>query len=156
MSIELNIPILIVVNVVACPAIQLGLAWLFTRLPSRWFSDKPTQAPVSHLDLYTDYFQVKRWKDQLPDGASWFGGGFPKKHLREVDAAYLRRFISETRRGEYCHWTAIAASHLSILWNPWWGFLIVFAWFLVSNLPCIIVQRYNRLRLSRAVGRLER
>lgn len=153
MPIELSVPALVAANVITCPLIQLGTAWLFTRLPDRWFPDRPTAAPPAQLELYESHFRVKRWKGLLPDGASWFAGGFAKKSLTSREPEYLRRFIAETRRGELCHWVQLALAPVFLIWNPWWAFLFVMAWFFVSNLPCIVVQRYNRLRFSRALGR---
>jgi len=153
--IDLPTPWLVAANLIGCPLLQYGLAAFYTALPAARFSDEPTEAPLSQLDLYENHFRVKEWKDRLPDGASWFSGGFPKASLEAKDPAYLRRFLAETRRGERCHWVAILLSTVFMLWNPWWAWLIVFTWFLVSNLPCILVQRYNRLRFSRTLRRFE-
>ena len=48
----------------------------------------------------------------------------------------------ETRRGELCHWAAIASAPVFVLWNPWWGDTIILA------------QRYNRARFRRLLGRI--
>ena len=42
------------------------------------------------------------------------------------------------------------------LWNPWWGDLIIVAYAVAANLPCIFAQRYNRSRLTRLLGRAGR
>jgi glycosyl-4,4'-diaponeurosporenoate acyltransferase len=141
-------------NVAGWLAIQLALAWTVTKLPARWFlTYKPRPAPPrAALRRYERWFAVKRWKDRLPDGAAWFAGGFAKRNLAERDPAHLARFAAETRRGELCHWLAIACTPLFFLWNPWWGDVVVTAYALAANLPCIIAQRYNRLRLGRALA----
>ena len=46
----------------------------------------------------------------------------------------------------------MCASPLFFLWNrPWVGGLMV-AYGILGNLPCILVQRYNRLRLTRLIA----
>jgi hypothetical protein len=48
-----------------------------------------------------------------------------------------------------CPAGAIASAPVFFLWNPWWGDLIIVLYALVANLPCILVQRYNRFRLQK-------
>ena len=75
--------------------------------------------------------------------------------LTGTDPDYLRRFIRETWRGELCHWLAIGGAPVFLLWNPWWGDLIIVAYALAANLPCILAQRYNRARFQRLLARLK-
>lgn len=153
MPIELPIVWILVLNVAGWLAIQLGLAWTFTKLSARWFN--PGKACAWELGgrFYEDRFAIKRWKDRLPDAARWFGGGFAKRTLAGSDPDYLQRFIRETWRGELCHWAAIACAPAFFLWNPWWADSIIVAYALAANLPCILVQRYNRQRLRRLLDR---
>jgi glycosyl-4,4'-diaponeurosporenoate acyltransferase len=152
--IELPIAWIIVLNVGGWLAIQLGLAWLFTKLPTAWFDAPNAFAWEQAGRFYEVVFRIKAWKDRLPDAARWFGGGFAKATLSEKNRAYLERFIRETWRGELCHWAAIACMPGFFLWNPWWGDLIILAYALAANLPCVLAQRYNRLRLRRLWARL--
>ena len=39
------------------------------------------------------------------------------------------------------------------LWNPWWGDLIIVAYALAANLPCILAQRYNRARFQKLLAK---
>lgn len=128
-------------------AIQIGLAWVFGRLPDAWFRAPLPFAWERRGRFHERWFAVRRWKDRLPDGARWFAGGFSKAHLAARDAAYLARFARETWRGELCHWCAIACTPLFFAWNPWWGDLVITAYALAANVPCIVAQRYNRARL---------
>jgi glycosyl-4,4'-diaponeurosporenoate acyltransferase len=53
----------------------------------------------------------------------------------------------------------LAVSPLFLLWNPWWLGLVMIAYAVVANGPCILIQRYNRGRLVRVLaraGRLDR
>jgi glycosyl-4,4'-diaponeurosporenoate acyltransferase len=149
MLIELPMAWIVTLNVGGWILIQLGLAWLFTRLPVEWFNPGPARDWEQQGRFYERVLAIKAWKDHLPDAARWFTGGFAKGALGSRDPAYWQRFIRETWRGELCHWAAMAWVPLFFLWNPWWGDLVIVLYALVANLPCILVQRYNRARLQR-------
>ena len=153
MLIELSIPWIIGLNVVGWVAIQLGLAWGFTRMPAQWFNPGSSLGWERNGRFYENVFWIRRWKDRLPDAASWFTGGFAKGNLSGKDHSYLERFIRETWRGELCHWCALAWTPVFFLWNPWWGDLIIVAYAVGANVPCILAQRYNRARFQRALTR---
>ena len=155
MPIELPVFWVVTLNVAGWPVIQLGLAWGFTRMPVDWFRAPGSFGWECGGRFYESAFGIKRWKDRLPDAARWFGGGFAKGALAGTEADYLRRFIRETWRGELCHWCALAFTPLFFLWNPWWGDAVMVIYALSANLPCILAQRYNRLRLRRVLARLK-
>jgi len=140
-------------NVAGWLIIQLSLAWIFTVLPLAAFNPAEPADIGKRSRAHKDIFAVRRWKGLLPDGARWLGGGFAKKTLAGTDPSYLRRFIRETRRGEMCHWVAIACAPVFFVWNPWWGDLIIIVYAFAANLPCILTQRFNRSRLWHLVSR---
>jgi glycosyl-4,4'-diaponeurosporenoate acyltransferase len=146
--IELSIGWIIFLNVAGWLMIQLGAAWIFTRLPASCFHPPAVATWEQRGRFYERVFGIKLWKDKLPDAARWFAGGFAKGSLADAEPAYVQRFISETWRGESCHWCAMACAPVFFLWNPWWGNLVIVAYALAANIPCILVQRYNRARLS--------
>jgi glycosyl-4,4'-diaponeurosporenoate acyltransferase len=151
--IELPIGWIIALNVAGWLAIQMGFAWLFTKLPVTWFSPGRALDWERNGRFYERVFRIKVWKDRLPDAARWFGGGFAKGTLVRADRDYLRRFIRETWRGELCHWCALGCAPVFFLWNPCWGDLIIVAYALAANLPCILAQRYNRARFHKVLAR---
>jgi glycosyl-4,4'-diaponeurosporenoate acyltransferase len=153
MLIELSVAWMIALNVGGWPVIQFGLAWAFTRMPLRWFRPPEPRAWEQGGRFYQRVFGIKAWKDWLPDAARWFGGGFAKGELVGTNPAYLQRFISETWRGELCHWAALAFAPVFFLWNPWWADLIMVAYAFTANLPCILAQRYNRARFERVLAK---
>ncbi|MGM0442795.1 MAG: hypothetical protein ACQEQV_01230 [Fibrobacterota bacterium] len=137
--------------------LQMGIAWLGTRLPAklvpvgwRFFDSGPVQGRLCA------FFQVKRWKHLAPDGAALFAGGVAKAHLSgRKDPAALRIYLRETCRGELVHWAVLCAVPLFFLFNPpavWW---VHYAVGLCLNLPCILIQRCNRPRLKKVILRLE-
>lgn len=98
---------------------------------------------------YQRILRIKTWKGLLPDGAALIKNRFRKKHLGTPDALYVRRFIAETCRAEFIHWGIFIFSPIFLLWNEWWIGLIMIAYGIVVNVPCIVTQRYNRIRLKR-------
>lgn len=153
MLIELPIGWIVVLNVGGWLAIQMGLAWAFTKMPVAWFNPGSAFGWEQCGRFYETLFRIKAWKDRLPDAARWFGGGFAKGSLAGKQRDYLERFIRETWRGELCHWAAIVCAPLFFLWNPWWGDGIIVAYAMAANLPCILAQRYNRARFQRLLSR---
>jgi glycosyl-4,4'-diaponeurosporenoate acyltransferase len=150
MWIELPAPWIIALNVASLPLVQIGCAYAFTRLPDRCFDAPVPPRPAAKQAMPAF---LRKWKRLLPDGASWFAGGFRKRSLASRDPAYLRRFIAETRRGESCHWVALGLCAIPFLWNPWWGCVVIAIYAVAANLPCILLQRINRARLLRLLAR---
>jgi glycosyl-4,4'-diaponeurosporenoate acyltransferase len=156
MLIQLSIPVIVVLDIVVWFLIHLGMAWLFTRLPDSRFNPagficRPRPWERSGR-LYDRVFAVKRWKGLLPDGAALFAGGFRKRHLADRSPAYYRQFIVETCRGEAAHWAVILCVPVFFIWNTGWANLVMVVYALAANMPCILAQRYNRLRLQRLLA----
>ncbi len=103
-------------------------------------------------ELYQRLLRVKRWKAWLPEAGTFFRGGFDKKRLPIAADAGLERYIQETRRAEIVHWITAGAAPFFFVWNPIRAGLVMLAYAVVANGPCIIALRYNRLRLERIVG----
>jgi glycosyl-4,4'-diaponeurosporenoate acyltransferase len=154
MPIELPMIWIVILNVLLWPIIQIALAWGFTRLPVSCFHPPATPA-FETASFYEKFLRIKHWKNLLPDGANWIGGAFTKREMKTTDPAYLQRFITETWRGELCHICAFLFVPIFFLWNPWWGNCVILAYALIANLPCIIAQRYNRIRLRHLLDRMK-
>ncbi|HEY1278804.1 MAG TPA: hypothetical protein VGF22_03970 [Acidimicrobiales bacterium] len=101
--------------------------------------------------FYRRTLRVPRWKHLLPEAGRVFAGGFDKRSLHRRDFDYLDQYRRETRRAELGHWLALAPLPLFALWNPpvLWPAMALYA--TAVNLPCIVSQRYNRLRISRVL-----
>jgi glycosyl-4,4'-diaponeurosporenoate acyltransferase len=151
MIVELPLAWTVTLNVGLWPAFHLLLPFLLVRRaaarfdPQGWLY-RPRRWELGGR-LYERLFAVHRWKRRLPDGAAWFKSGFSKKRFASREPGYLRRFVRETCRSELVHWLVFACSGVFFLFNePWVGWLMV-AYGALANLPLIVVQRYNRLRL---------
>ena len=153
MPIDLPVVWVAVLNVTLWPVLQLGWAWAFTRMPARWFHPPRPGGWERRGEIYQKLFRVRRWKDRLPDGAAWFEGGVGKKHLSGRGAHDLATFARESWRGELCHWVVISMTPVFFLWNPWWANLVMAAYALAANLPCVIAQRHNRARIAGLMAR---
>ncbi len=101
---------------------------------------------------YERILRIKAWKDALPEAGSLFRGGFSKRRVTRHDRAYLGQFLAETRRAERAHWAIAALGPLFFLWNPWWLATAMLTYAVMANVPCILVQRYNRARLLRVLA----
>lgn len=91
---------------------------------------------------------IRRWKDRVPE-LGRYGGGRSKRTLPGRDPIALERFAAETRRAELVHWSIAVVGPLFALWNPWPLALAMLAYAVVANVPCIAIQRYNRVRIAR-------
>ena len=96
---------------------------------------------------------IRRWKDSLPEAGDLFRGGVSKRHLAGGDSLSLARFAAETRRAEWVHWSALAASLTFFVWNPWAIGAVMVGFGIAVNLPFIAIQRYNRARVLRVLRR---
>jgi glycosyl-4,4'-diaponeurosporenoate acyltransferase len=79
-----------------------------------------------------------------------------KRVLRSRSSADLRRLVAETRRAELVHWVIPAIVPVFVVWNPPTLTAAMVAYAVVANLPCLVVQRYNRGRLLRVLAGPER
>lgn len=104
--------------------------------------------------LYSRFVKVKKWKKILPEIYP-----FRQEVLKEAlyrkqpgldSEKLIEKYLLESCRAELSHWLAI---------TPFWIFgffalplviipcMLLYA--LAANLPCIIVQRYNRPRIAK-------
>lgn len=90
---------------------------------------------------------IRRWKDRLPDFGPVLGGP-SKRHLPGCGADELASFAAETRRAELVHWVIPAALPAFALWNPPALLAAMAGYAVAANLPCLLVQRYNRARIE--------
>jgi glycosyl-4,4'-diaponeurosporenoate acyltransferase len=153
MWIELSVPVLIAGNIIAWLVFHIGLAALATALPLRFFPPDGwicrARKREGNGQIYQTLFAVRHWKGLLPEGADMLNAGFRKGRLARRDPDYLREFYLETCRSEICHWAVWLCGWLFFLWNPLWAGWVMVGYATAANFPCIIAQRYNRLRLRR-------
>src|SRR3954452_25428453 len=141
-------------NLLGWPLIHLAVAFAILRLPPHLFAGNGWLTAPRKWELdgrfYRDWIAIRKWKYRLPDGAPWLGG-FAKKRISGRDPSYLAQFLLETRRAECAHWCMLSCLPIFFLWNPPWACLMMTAYALAANVPCILAQRYNRIILYRVL-----
>lgn len=98
---------------------------------------------------------VHRWKDYMPDSSRFCSYMYRKKVLPGGDAENLRRLVQETCVAELVHYQLIVFSLPVIRFYPGWGGWVIWGLCIVGNLLFVVIQRYNRPRLQRALKRAE-
>ena len=145
----------LIADILGWPILQLSIARACLYVPERYLvsSGAPTGLQRREARFYREALRIRRWKRRLPDGVGLVGGAFPKRRLAFHDRGYLRRFAMETRRAEMAHWCMLFCFPLFYPWNPTWACAVMTLYAVAANLPCILVQRFNRTVILR---RLER
>ncbi|MEJ2629459.1 MAG: glycosyl-4,4'-diaponeurosporenoate acyltransferase [bacterium] len=158
MLIELPVHWIIIIDVMVWFIVHMSVSYLITLVPKQYINiDAWIYRERKWEDqgrLYEKVFKIKKWKDMLPDGAALFRKGFRKKRLTSVNKEYLHQFILEVCRAESAHWIVILFSPLFFLWNYWWAGIIMILYALIANIPCILAQRYNRIRFKRILNKM--
>ncbi|GFZ79421.1 glycosyl-4,4'-diaponeurosporenoate acyltransferase [Paenibacillus marchantiophytorum] len=139
--------------------VHLGVSYLFFVMPAGWFiritdGKLPDSHGLREEIISERYLRIRTWKDRLPDGGGLFPGGFAKKKFAKLDQAYVSTFIRETRRGEWTHVGSMLPAPLFFMWNePLYGWVMMI-YAIIANVPFILIQRYNRIRLQRILRKL--
>lgn len=153
--VDLSRPILLVVDVVAWAVVHVATSYAAHRAPHRWFARDTWVTRPRRWErdgrLY-EQLGIKRWKDRFPEAGGAFGG-MSKRRLPDGRVDGLVRFAEECRRGEWAHIACAAGALLFFLWNPWWVAAVMVGYGVAVNAPFVAIQRYNRLRIGRALGR---
>jgi glycosyl-4,4'-diaponeurosporenoate acyltransferase len=130
-------------------------AWAAGWSPER--VDEP--GPVTSLRAWEDHgrwwqrhLRVRAWKDRLPEAGAVFGG-FAKTRVPSRSTSDLALFRRETIRAERVHWLILASTPIHAVWCRPAAFAAMVAFGLVFSLPFIVIQRSNRGRLERLIGR---
>jgi len=151
MLVELSGIWLVLLNAAAWVAVQLGVAYLCCRIPierldhRRWLFR--TREWEQGGAVYQALLRIRKWKSLLPSGGRALGAGFSLAHVESRERGYLQRWAAESCRAELTHWLAMAPTALFVLWNPPVGLVANVVYAIAANVPCILVQRYNRPRV---------
>lgn len=146
----------ILVDVALLAVLGVSVGYAGHRLPASWLDRD--RGPLRLLAVeragtwYARRLRIKRWKDRLPEAGAVFAGGVTKRRLDGRTRADLLAFAAETRRAELVHGTLIVAAAVFVVVSPWLPAAIMIAYSLAANLPCLLVQRYNRARVTAILG----
>jgi glycosyl-4,4'-diaponeurosporenoate acyltransferase len=149
----------VALNVVVWAIWSLAIGFVGHRRPPLSFASDRWWSRLRNFERsgswYARVLLIKRWKDLLPELGSLFSGGFAKRTVYR-DRAHLERFIIETRRAEWVHWMVFLLWPAFAIWNPPWAVVVIAGYATAANLPCLLVQRYNRARLLQTRKRFAR
>lgn len=103
--------------------------------------------------------RIKRWQAKLPDMSRIMDFFFPNnkvlplKRITEDSLKNLPLMIQETCVSELTH-SILCFSGLAMLWiyPGWLGAAITFVYIFVGNVPFVLIQRFNRPRLEKALA----
>jgi len=109
--------------------------------------------PTPDLRLSSWIWPRSLRKRLLPDAGPALPGGVAKGGLVRRDRRALEQLVAETRRAELVHWCLWPFGIVTALWPPPAGGLLNLLFASLFNLPCLAVQRYNRLRLQTTLAR---
>lgn len=100
--------------------------------------------------------KIEKWKSIMPDKSRYVQSTVRKSVGGDRGAAHMEQLAKETCVAEAVHWGLWLISPVVLLINesPYsWIFCALYG---LSNLPFIMIQRYNRPRLLRAAERAGR
>lgn len=142
---------LVLTNSIAWPVIHISIGYLSQKIPDSLLDHDLWLFRIRLWEkdgaVYKEIFRVRRWKSWLPSGGTVFRGGFSLRHVESHRPDYLQKWVLESCRAELTHWISIPPVVLFFLWNPILGDILNMIYVVLANLPCIMVQRYNRPRL---------
>lgn len=140
----------------------LMVAWHLTvlvtcmNLSTSFFNPKKRMYAVRKWEkngsFYINVLKIKKWKDNLPQFIS--KKGFSKRSLKslsQLSKEYLEKFIVETCRAEWNHFMCSMYWVISICINSTFYALLFSLIPILANLPFLLIQRFNRIRLYRLV-----
>jgi glycosyl-4,4'-diaponeurosporenoate acyltransferase len=121
--------------------------------PGSYFNEKRL-LPITKWELgrsfYVKILRIDVWKNALPQHVG--KTGFSKRNFTNISDDYIQKFNIEVRRSEWYHSRCIIWVLICLAINK--GFvskLLFSAVCVAANLPFILVQRYNRARISRLI-----
>ena len=101
---------------------------------------------------------IRKWQSAVPDMSKLFKRWMPPKKLTGCPSAEtLELMLQETCIAEFTHgWLSLAGLACVWLWPGPGGVVLTLVYILLGNLPFILIQRYNRPRLVKLLGKIRR
>lgn len=99
--------------------------------------------------IYEKYFKIKLWKDYIPAI-----GSFDKKNLTRdmITDDYVSKYLLKSLRAELCHFYAILFAVIVLFCTVYEEWFFIICYTILLNMPCILIQRYNRPRFERMLS----
>jgi glycosyl-4,4'-diaponeurosporenoate acyltransferase len=98
-------------------------------------------------EFYQDKFKVRAWKKKLPELADFIKSIFPKKFIKEFQGEFIAKYLMESCKAEFTHWSIIFSTVIFLIFDGITAFISMLFLAIILNFPFIIIQRYNRPRI---------
>ena len=131
-------------------------------LPRRWFdaSRFPYRAYAFERNgRFYEALGIRKWKNVLPDKSRIAPGTYRKAirgSAQQHSAAHMERLLQETCVAECVHWALLVISPILLVTMESPAAYVMTPLYGLSNLPYIMIQRYNRPRLAVLSARMQR
>ena len=131
-------------------------------LPRRWFdaSRFPYRAYAFERNgRFYEALGIRKWKNVLPDKSRIAPGTYRKAirgSAQQHSAAHMERLLQETCVAECVHWALLVISPILLFTMESPAAYVMTPLYGLSNLPYIMIQRYNRPRLVVLSARMQR
>jgi glycosyl-4,4'-diaponeurosporenoate acyltransferase len=127
------------------------------RWPDRWLTRNrgPMRLSFPRRESTFRALGVTWLARRLPEFGAIFGGQ-SKATIPGRDTESLQRYLIEVRRAEWVHLVSLITFVPLAFFNPWWLTLVFAVITIAGNTPFLLILRYNRLRLTRLLDRMNR
>ena len=131
-------------------------------LPRRWFdaSRFPYRAYAFERNgRFYEALGIRKWKNVLPDKSRIAPGTYREAirgSAQQHSAAHMERLLQETCVAECVHWALLVISPILLFTMESPAAYVMTPLYGLSNLPYIMIQRYNRPRLAVLSARMQR
>lgn len=135
--------------------------------PRKWIHENAfpfNSLPFEKQGEFYNRFHIRKWKTKWPDASVIYhkifgklmGKLYPQKRLDEVSSNKIELLIKESCVAESTHVVAtILGTYCFGIWQGIGGVVVWTLWAL-WHLPPILIQRYNRPRLKKALQKILR
>ena len=145
-------------NIITMCGVGAIVGFAFALIPQKFFNIKLWKKSFPFEEngiFYEKYLKIHLWKDLIPQFSKMFHFGYRKDKIPVRDIVHYEMFMIETIRAEITHMLLIVFSPLYYSYfSKGWALFAVAA-SIIANLPCIAIQRYNRIRITKIIARLE-
>ena len=149
----------LLVFLLAAGVIGLAAHFVGEALPRRWFRcDRFPYAAHAWERGGRVYnrLHIEKWKDKLPDKSKFVKSTVRKSVGRDVTPAHMLQLAAETCVAECIHLALLLISPVMLLLTEPPFSVAATLLYGLSNVPYILIQRYNRPRLLRYAARAEK
>lgn len=144
------------ISVLVIAGVGILTHYIGEMLPRRWFDPEKfpyRERPWERHGHFYEKFGIRVWKDHMPDKSKWVKSTYTKTVRDQSDPESLDHLLRETCVAECVHWGLLFISPVILLFTQGTAAVIITIVYGFSNLPLIMIQRFNRPRLRTVLRR---